>query len=567
MRQRGWEQVVATTDEWRQLRSYFPRPRQVLLWGTGLSILTALLLIPVPLVGQYILDDAIATENSRRILGAGAVLILLLASGELIGLLRRFVMARAGKTAVAELRRDLIRKLHDLPIAYHRQNDVGRIHDRIITATGAVDAMLQALVTSVLPAIVLSAGMAGVLLSLHWLAFLESLALMPVLYATYRYFHPRVQQAEDLHDASFDELSDSVILSLPAMELTRSHGAEEIDLARNTELISQNRQADERVRRTRGQYRTAERIVLSVFGVLVFVTLGIASARGDITVGEMVGFFVGLGLLVIPGAMTLAAVPVVREGNVALAEIMGFLNLPATRPYTGSVLPDEIGRISVRGVEFAYGDEALLTDVTLDISPGTVTMISGPNGSGKTSIIGLLMGLFRPVSGTMTMDGIPYDEVDMRAVRRRIGFAAQHPTILTGSIADNIRFGAPEASDADLWQAAHIGTVDDFIVDFPLGYDHMLGAEGRTLSGGQRHRIAIARALIRNPQLVILDEPTSHLDAGTLHRIITNLSRLPSNPAILITTHHPRVIDSVDHLYHIEGRRLIRDTADTQDDP
>ena len=567
MRQRGWEQVVATTDEWRQLRSYFPRPRQVLLWGTGLSILTALLLIPVPLVGQYILDDAIATENSRRILGAGAVLILLLASGELIGLLRRFVMARAGKTAVAELRRDLIRKLHDLPIAYHRQNDVGRIHDRIITATGAVDAMLQALVTSVLPAIVLSAGMAGVLLSLHWLAFLESLALMPVLYATYRYFHPRVQQAEDLHDASFEELSDSVILSLQAMELTRSHGAEEIDLARNTELISQNRQADERVRRTRGQYRTAERLVLSVFGVLVFVTLGIASARGDITVGEMVGFFVGLGLLVIPAAMTLAAVPVVREGNIALAEIMGFLNLPATRPYTGSVLPDEIGRISVRGVEFAYGDEALLTDVTLDISPGTVTMISGPNGSGKTSIIGLLMGLFRPVSGTMTMDGIPYDEVDMRAVRRRIGFAAQHPTILTGSIADNIRFGAPEASDADLWQAAHIGTVDDFIVDFPLGYDHMLGAEGRTLSGGQRHRIAIARALIRNPQLVILDEPTSHLDAGTLHRIITNLSRLPSNPAILITTHHPRVIDSVDHLYHIEGRRLIRDTADTQDDP
>ena len=567
MRQRGWEQVVATTDEWRQLRSYFPRPRQVLLWGTGLSILTALLLIPVPLVGQYILDDAIATENSRRILGAGAVLILLLASGELIGLLRRFVMARAGKTAVAELRRDLIRKLHDLPIAYHRQNDVGRIHDRIITATGAVDAMLQALVTSVLPAIVLSAGMAGVLLSLHWLAFLESLALMPVLYATYRYFHPRVQQAEDLHDASFEELSDSVILSLQAMELTRSHGAEEIDLARNTELISQNRQADERVRRTRGQYRTAERIVLSVFGVLVFVTLGIASARGDITVGEMVGFFVGLGLLVIPAAMTLAAVPVVREGNIALAEIMGFLNLPATRPYTGSVLPDEIGRISVRGVEFAYGDEALLTDVTLDISPGTVTMISGPNGSGKTSIIGLLMGLFRPVSGTMTMDGIPYDEVDMRAVRRRIGFAAQHPTILTGSIADNIRFGAPEASDADLWQAAHIGTVDDFIVDFPLGYDHMLGAEGRTLSGGQRHRIAIARALIRNPQLVILDEPTSHLDAGTLHRIITNLSRLPSNPAILITTHHPRVIDRIDHLYHIEGRRLIRDTADTQDDP
>lgn len=106
-------------------------------------------------------------------------------------------------------------------------------------------------------------------------------------------------------------------------------------------------------------------------------------------------------------------------------------------------------------------------------------------------------------------------------------------------------------------QAAHLATVDDFIIDFENGYNQQLAFEGKTLSGGQRQRIAIARALIRTPRLLILDEPGSYLDGGTLRRIITNLSRLPVTPAVLITSHHPRFVDRVDHLHQIEGRRLV----------
>jgi ATP-binding cassette subfamily B protein len=159
------------------------------------------------------------------------------------------------------------------------------------------------------------------------------------------------------------------------------------------------------------------------------------------------------------------------------------------------------------------------------------------------------------------MDDIPYDDLDITALRQQIGLVAQEPTIVAGSIADNIKYGAPEVSDVEMWQAAHLSTVDDFIVDFPGGYDHELGFDGRTLSGGQRQRIAIARALVRNPQLLILDEPTSHLDAGTLGRIIANISRLPNHPTVVMTSHHPRAISSVDRLFRVEGRRLSEDLA------
>jgi ABC-type multidrug transport system fused ATPase/permease subunit len=552
---------MATTAKWGQLRTRFPRPKRAVVIEVGLSIVTALLLIPVPLVARFGLDDAIAGGRPSHIITAGAVVIALIAGSELLGLLRRLLMAREGKAAIERLRRDMVRKVHELPIDYHRRTPTHRVHEHIITASEAVDRMLNALLTSVIPAVVLIAGMSGVLLSLHWITFLESFLLMPVLYATFRYFHPRVQEAEDLHDVRFGALSDSVTLSLRAMELTRARGTEDIDIARSNELIGRTRSADEQVYRSRGKYRAAERTVLSTFGVLVFATLGVATARGDITIGAMFAFFVGLGLLVIPSAMTLAAVPVIREGAASLAEITHFLELRATRPYRGTTVPKTVGVVSMRDVSFAYGAEPLLSDVTLDLEPGTVTMISGPNGSGKSSIISLILGLFRPLSGSLTMDGIPYEELDFGPVRRRIGVATQEPIIVSGTIAENIKYGAPATSDVELWQAAHLATVDDFIVDFPLGYDHPLGFEGRTLSGGQRQRIAIARALVRSPELIILDEPASHLDAGTLHRVIRNLSRLPTNPAILITSHHPRVVDSVDRLYHIEGRRLMEDDA------
>jgi ABC-type bacteriocin/lantibiotic exporter with double-glycine peptidase domain len=293
---------------------------------------------------------------------------------------------------------------------------------------------------------------------------------------------------------------------------------------------------------------------------VILVTLGIASARGDLTTGEMFAFFSGLGLLVLPITMTFAAVPMARDGYVALTEVMDFLNIPDSRSYQGASQPVRLGRISLDNVSFSYGSEPLLTDVSLTLEPGTVTMVSGPNGSGKSSLVSLVLGFFRPQAGEVSADGVPYDDLDMRSLRRHIGVVAQDPAIVAGTITDNIKYGEPDASDVQLWQAAHLATVDDFIVDFEDGYEHELAFDGKTLSGGQRQRIAIARALVRDPQVLILDEPTSYLDAGTLRRVIANISRLPNNPAVLITSHHPRVIDSVDHLYRIEGRRLIEDT-------
>lgn len=552
---------MITASQWQQLRSFFPKSRSSLVIIIALSLFNAALLIPVPLVAQYIIDDAIPSEQTRRIVGAGTLLVLLLVASEILILIRRNVAARRGKQGTAHLRQAMLHKLHNLPVQYHRGSEPVRLHDRIVTQSSTIDLMIQGVLSTVLPTAILIAGMAGVMLSINRIVFIETLLVLPLIYGIYRFSHPRVQRSEDRYDRQLGALSDSVMYSLRSIELTRSRGAETVDIERNETLISELRTADVDARKVRGVYRTLERSSLAVFAAVVLVTLGIESARGVITIGEVFAFFVALGILTLPATLTLAAVPVTVDGLNALTDVMEFLDEPAVRPYQGTTMVEHATAISLDHVTFSYGNEALLTDVSLRLEPGTVTMIAGPNGSGKSSIVGLILGFFRPDEGIVSAGDTPYDDIDMRSLRQQFGFVAQEPTIVAGTIADNIKYGAPDASDVDMWQAAHLSTVDDFIMDFEDGYDHVLGFDGRLLSAGQRQRIAIARALSRSPRILILDEPTSYLDAGTLRRVIANLSRLPVRPTVLITSHRPRVIDTIDRLYRLEGRRLIADSS------
>lgn len=552
---------MITTSQWQHFRSFFPRSGSSIAVIVALSVVNAAVLIPVPLVAQYILDDAVPSEETARIVAAGSLLVLLLIASEVLILIRRNVAARRGKEGTARLRHSLMEKVHAMPVQQHRRTDPARLHDRIVAETTIIDDMLQSVLSTVIPTAILIAGIAGVMLSINWIVFVETLLVLPVIYAIYRFSHPRVHSAEQRYDEELETFSDSVMYSLRSVELTRSRGAEVLDIEGNDALIADLRTADIRARRVRGIYRTLERSAVALFAAVVLVTLGIESARGMITNGEVFAFFAALGILILPATLTLAAVPTTVDGLAALSDVMEFLDEPGSRPYLGTTEVDDVASISLEHVSFSYGEEALLTDISLQLEPGTVTMISGPNGSGKSSIVSLVLGFFRPTEGVVSAGAIPYDDIDMRSLRQQLGFVAQDPLIVAGTIADNIRYGAPEASDVDLWQAAHLSTVDDFIVDFEDGYDHVLGFGGRMLSSGQRQRIAIARALSRSPQLLILDEPTSYLDTGTLRRIIANLSRLPRQPTILITSHRPRVIDTIDHLYLIEGRRLIEDTS------
>jgi ATP-binding cassette subfamily B protein len=205
----------------------------------------------------------------------------------------------------------------------------------------------------------------------------------------------------------------------------------------------------------------------------------------------------------------------------------------------------------------SYGGMRALSGVSLVVPEGSVVALLGPNGAGKSTIVSLMLGLYRPGSGRLLADGIPYDELDMHVLRRQIGVVLQDPIILPGSIAENIAYGHADATMADIRRAAEWSTAAGYIEALPQGYETQAGDEGSLLSGGQRQRIAIARALIADPALLILDEPTTYLDEASIRALTTNLNALPGGPSVLIVTHDPEAARGVDSVARLRDGRIV----------
>jgi ATP-binding cassette, subfamily B, bacterial len=243
----------------------------------------------------------------------------------------------------------------------------------------------------------------------------------------------------------------------------------------------------------------------------------------------------------------------------SLARLREILEEKAEDPYTGSRAIDFRGGVELHRVSFEYvPGKPVLQEVSLRVDPGETVALLGPNGAGKSTVISLIAGLYRPGAGSIAADGVPLDELDLAQLRRSMGIVVQDPLILPATIRANIAFGRPDATQEEIERAAVRAGAHDFILDLADGYDARTGDDGVLLSGGQRQRLATARALLGNPVLLMLDEPTTHLDREATGELIDELMRHPGGPAILVVSHDPAVAESADRLYWLRDGRLER---------
>jgi len=272
----------------------------------------------------------------------------------------------------------------------------------------------------------------------------------------------------------------------------------------------------------------------------------------------MLSFFVTLRILSQYGASVIEIAPTIVLGNQSLLALHQLLTTAAVEPYQGAAKIDFQGEIKLEDVSFRYGKPAVLNGVNLVIQPRRTVALIGPNGCGKSTILHLILGFYRPNTGALYCDGRPYDEVDLSSVRKAIGFVAQNPTLFSGSIRENISYGMPEATLEQIRQAASLALADEFIIKLPDGYDTTIGDDGVRLSCGQRQRIAIARALLRQPKLLVLDEPTNHLDIKAVTRLMENLRPLESKLALLLVSHDREVVRHADDVFEIDNGIALR---------
>ncbi|HEY1357608.1 MAG TPA: ABC transporter ATP-binding protein, partial [Thermoleophilaceae bacterium] len=538
---------------WRTFARLFTGSRRLLAISLAVSIAQSVLLVPIALIIRHAFDHLIPDGDKGALLWSGAAILGLYLASAGLALLGRYTVVRANKEAIARLRISLLERIYTLPRAHFDRSDLGTLHSTIVQDSERLDLMTYALVGSLLPAAITCIGLVAVLAALNIALLALLLAVMPILMILGRVLAHAARRHTRDFQLAFDVFSKRVQFTLRAMTMTKAHGAEELELSRRRAEIEEVARTSGAMQWQQNVYTLVQGSVAAIAGVIVLVAGGAAVADHSISLGTLLSFYAGIALLRGQATSVLVAMPVVISGRESMERLQEILDLTEPQPYEGTRRIDFHGGVTLEDVEFGYEDVPVLNGVSLRISPGEQVALIGPNGAGKSTIVSLVLALYRPDSGRLLMDGVPLDELDVVELRRRIGVILQDPIIFRGTVRENIAYGRPDVSDADLRAAAELAGAAGFVERLADGYDTDVGDEGVLLSAGQRQRIAIARSLLSKPALLILDEPTSHLDQRGTEMLVANLRDLEGAPAVLMISHDLVVADQADRVY------LVRD--------
>ena len=526
-------------------------------------LVAALITLVVPVAVRRMVDFGFSRESANLIDSYFAVMIAIVAGLALSSAARFYLVTSLGERIVADLREDVFGHLVSLSSSYFDAAKTGELISRLTADTTQIKAAVGASVSIALRNLVLFVGAAAMMVvtSPRLSAFV--LAAIPVIVLPLYGFGRAVRRRSR---AAQDTLADATAY---ASELI---GAVRVLQAFTNEALARGRfgAAVERAFRAARDSIRARAILTAIAIFLVFASVVVVLWVGaqDVLSGRMsagrLSQFVLYAVFAAAGLGQLSEVwGEVSQASGAAERLFEILNVrPAiVAPARPVALPRPTrGEIAFADVRFSYPARPAspaLESVSFAVRRGEKVAIVGPSGAGKSTIFHLLLRFYDPVSGVVSFDGVPLAEVDPLALRRHIALVPQDTVVFAASVRENIRFGRPEASDAEVERAAELAHALEFINLLPLRFDSPVGERGVTLSGGQRQRIAIARAILREAPLLLLDEATSSLDAESETLVKDALEHLMQHRTTLVIAHRLATVLSCDRILVMEAGRVV----------
>ena len=546
---------------WRLRRFLAPRKGSIVLGVLLMFGLAGLkLLKPWPL--KFVLDDILGKpiEGSTLylLIGVTAALIVIAALEGLIAYLLVLFLNRAGRSIVFDLRSALFDHIHRLSLQFHSHRSTGDVLTRVTGDAKALKTVLTDSLAELVVSVVLMLGMAGILLWFDWQLALVAIVGAPFVYFTLQRFNRRIRELSRAERRREGALASVAHETLGAIRLTRVLGLEASTKARFEAESAASLESGYAAALTEQRFSWLIEIVAAL---VTAAALGFGVYRvsvGALTAGTLVVFIVYVRNFYSPlrkgvkHANKISRAAARMEHVVELLEIPeGVADLPGARP-----APAFEGRISFRGVSFRYEEgQPILEDVDLTIPERRLTAIVGPTGAGKTTLTALIARLYDPSAGSISIDGTDIREYTLESLRAQISMVPQESVLFSTGIAENIAFGRPEATRAEIMRAAKAANAYDFVQKLPDGFDTVVGERGETLSGGQRQRITIARAILRDSPIIVLDEPLAGLDATAALPVMEALEGLIGEKTLVIITHDLALVRRADYTAFVtEGR-------------
>lgn len=515
--------------------------------------------IAIPLLIREAVSRLASSDGSSAKWLAGAILLAAIPKA-LLQAFARLRMMYVSRDAEFEMRNDLFTHLMSLEPAFYSHVRTGDLMAHATNDLNSVKLMLGPGLVNLFESMVTLPVAAAVMAFVDWRLTLVALAPLPMAVCQMVYFGRRVHDRSQVIQEQFSGLSSMVEQHIAGVRTVRAFAQEPAEVERFGKL---NIEYYEAKRRLAIDMNLADPILnlltgAASLGVLWYGGREVLASR--LNVGDFAMFLTYIATLQRPVAAMGRVVTFLQRGMASIGRLRALFEVRPTiaAPNSALRLPVAVaGEICLQGVAVRREHTDVLRNLNLTIEPGSRVALVGHTGSGKTTLTRLIPRLLDPTSGKVTIDGIDVRELDPRELRAQVGFVPQETFLFSATLAQNIAWGAPAATEPEVREAAKIAGLEDDIAQFPDGYETLVGERGVLLSGGQKQRVAIARAIIRRPRILIFDDALSSVDSLTEQRILDHLEQLPGQPTAIFVTHRLSSIRRADRVYVLEHGEIV----------
>ena len=531
-----------------------------LVIGTVLLVISTSAGLAYPQAIRVILDEAIVQGQPEAIDRAALIMLGLFVVQGVASGFRYYVFTAVGERIVTKLRARLYERIMAQETGFFDGRRTGELLSRLSADAGVLQNAVSVNISMTLRSIASAIGGVGLLFWISSTLTLLMVAVVPPVALAAGIFGQRVQRLARESQDALAEAGRVAEETIAGVRMVRSFGQEATEVGRYGGAI------DEAYRVSRRRIAT----VAAFSGIASIIGFGAVAAvlwyggrlvvDNEMSAGELTSFILYTLIVAFSiGAMAGLWADFMRAVGAA-ERVFDLIDREPLIPLTGGDTLDRLeGKVELRGVSFAYPsrpDITVLDGVDLALAPGEVVALVGPSGGGKSTIAALMNRMYDPLKGEILLDGVPLSTLDPTWVRRQVAVVAQDPILLSTTVAENIRYGRSDATDAEVEAAAQAANAHAFVEGFPEGYRTVVGERGVQLSGGQRQRVAIARAVLKDPKVLILDEATSALDAESEHLVQAALERLQQGRTTLVIAHRLSTVRDADRVVVIDGGQV-----------
>ncbi len=550
----------------KKLGQYLKPEAPVLIISVIISIITTAIALVPPLLTKSLVDEILPTQNRRMLAAVVVFLVVLHIVRYLMAGIRGYMLRVSGNKIIARLRCEVYEKAQYLPMRFYDKTSTGAVINRISGDTATIQSFMLRITQEVVVQFFKLVGIIVVMLVINWKLTLFSLVPVPLVVVGSRIFRQKIAPFYRRIWRRSSAVTSVLTDTIPGIRVIKSFTNEKNSTKKFGNCVEEWRVTDTKAGKILNAYPAIVNCLISCGSVVIWamggnmVIDGIATGNGgEISVGLLVSFISYASMFYEPVNFFANLSDSTQSALAAVERIMDILDAEPEHDFgQGNTDADIGGRIEFKNVSFSFDrTKKVLKNINLTIEPGDIVGIVGTTGSGKSTLINLLLRYYDHYEGTITVGGVDIRDIDMQYYRSRIGYVQQEPQMFHDTIFNNIAYGDESYTVDEVIHAADIANAHEFIVRQPDGYDSVLGERGVGLSGGERQRLSIARAMLRNPKMLVFDEATASVDSETEHLIQEAIENLISNRTTLMIAHRLSTLSKANKIVVVDNGEII----------